>query len=386
MQISGTSGHTPQLQLSPSADRPSGLSLRSGEAVTATVRHSDGTGKLTLEIGGKLLAATTNLRLVAGMQLQLQVEKSAGETLLRLTESTREQLIQQQALRQTLPRQEPLKPLLERLIQLPGGGVENRPTQSTQAHPPQQLSPQLGRLLAALPTLARLGSVEGLQQALSGSGLFLEGNLLRPKPASALQGDVKNALLQLARSIRHELGQQGSGKDRPGSGEGLGREALQSLLRQVESGVSRIQLNQLSNLATQGQGSEERQTLTLELPLFHPQQRELEMLRLRIRRGDGARRSGAGSDWSVTVRLEPAGFGAIHAVVSLASGKISTTFWCEQPQTGELFQQSLQQLQERLEEQGLEVGRCSALVGQPPSEVVLEEPDAGLQGVIDTRV
>jgi len=416
MQISG-SGTSPLLNLSVTPQSLKAMPLRNGQTLSATVLHSDTPGKLNLDINGKLLQVTSSLRLTEGMTLQLRVEKNSEQALLHLDDKAVRQLVHSQGLRHSLPLQEPLKPLFERLQQLvqPQGAraatlktplpsassqastTPDRAQPSAQARTevptsgdtpratpaaatPRQVQLAISRLLNILPSIGQISRAPGLQQAIARSGLFLESSLLQGQAASS-DKDVKTALLRLARTIRQNLGDGGDAK--PGQGA-VGREALQTLLRQVDSGVARLQLHQLNALSSQQTQGDERQLLTLELPLWQPQEKNLEFLHLKIQREKGQAGAGAGSCWSVTLHLSPAGFGDIHAVVSLAGGKVSTTFWCEQEQTGELFREELETLQQRLSEQGLEVGRFSALTGSPPADVSASEAIAS-NTLIDTR-
>lgn len=398
MEISGP-GTPPRYPMSLSIKAPEGIKLQDGESITALVRRNDTPGRLTLEIGGKRLQVLSPLRLIAGTVLSLRVEKQAGQLILHLNESTQKQLALQQAMRQTLPHQQSLKPLLERLQQLSDArpstpGADSRASAVQRAAVPEggasgststtgsrAITEAVNRLLAALPSPAKLASADGLQQAIAGSGLFLENALLGGAPRPVLESDLKTVLLRLARAIREQLqaGQQAAAQTGKSQAQ---QKSLQGLLRQVESGLARIQLNQLNSLTGQQQ-SDERLQLNLEIPLFSPRQEELDLLQLRIRRDRESGSRPDGPRWSVTLKFSPADYGTIHVVVTLASGKVSTTFWCEQEQTRELFRQNLETLQQRLAEQGLETGRCITLAGSPPEEVVAER--AGMDGLVDTR-
>jgi flagellar hook-length control protein FliK len=401
MQISST-GTTPQIQLRLPTQALQGLVLKEGEMLQATVRQSDPSGQLTLEISGKLLQAVSTLRLAAGMTLQLRVERSNDGVTLLLDEPQQKRLMYQQALRQNLPRQESLQPLLQRLAQWqqtpgksaqPATAVDTKAPNDTSAqvatnttHPeatttplPKSVAQAVTRLLTLLPGLQQLFKAEGLQQAISNSGPFLESHLLQGAPVRTLDSDVKAALLRLAQTIRQYLS-EGKPPSNTQTRE-QSEDGLRSLLRQIESGVARIQSNQLNALTGRGE-SEERLNLNLELPLFDLQQRKVEVLQIRIRR-DGKRGGKNGERWSVTLHLSPQGYGDIRAVVSLSGGKISTTFWCEKEETAQLFREQLHQLQERLKEQGVETAHCSSRCGKPPEEA--DELATQLSGLIDTQ-
>lgn len=444
MQISGP-GIPPLFRLSLTASSLKAMPLHDGDTVTATVLGSNTSGKLNLDINGKLLQVVSTLRLTAGMTLQLRVEKSNDQLLLHLDDKTVQQLTRNQALRQSLPVQEPLKPLFERLQQLvsqtartatakaesagaevttpsPGsvaakatatptaltataptthdkaatadrqGGVAKSAasplaniTKASQGESaqalPRQVQQAIERLLAVLPLLKQVSGADGLKQAIASSGLFLESSLLHAQHNNLADKDVKTALLRLARTIRQRLATEGGEQHAEVT---RSRDMLQGLLRQIDAGLARIQLHQLSSLTSQQSQGDERQLLTLELPLLQPQGKGIELLQLKIQREKAKRGSGAEDCWSVTLHLSPAGYGDIQAVVSLSSGKVSTTFWCQEEQTGKLFRQQLDELQQRLSEQGLEVGRCTAITGSAP-ESLSPATRTESSGLIDTR-
>lgn len=436
MQISG-SGTPPLFRLSLTPQMQKALPLHNGETVTATIQPGKTPGMLNLDINGKLLQVVSTLRLTAGMTLQLRVEKSNDQVLLHLDDKTLRQLTHNQALRQSLPLQEPLKPLFERLQQVVAMTPGNSPTtpaaqaaaqpsvtspgtnatattpttqqgqaaseekgkvasQTRDAAPapgatksPQELPPPalprqvrqaIEKLLAVLPPLKQITEADGLKQAIASSGMFLESSLLQ-RQSNTPDKDVKTALLRLAQIIRQSLSE---GESNQHTETIRSRDLLQALLKQVDSGVARVQMNQLHSLATQQAQGEERQFMTLELPLLPPQGNNIDVLQLRIQREKSKSRSGAEDCWSVTLHLSPADYGDIHAVVSLTGGKVSTTFWCTNEQTGQLFNQQLDELQRRLSEQGLDIGRFAAITGTAP-EGAAQELSTQSSGLIDTQ-
>lgn len=402
MQISGT-GSPPPIQLRLPAQTLQGIVLQDGATVQATVRQSDPSGQLTLEISGKLLQAISTLRLAAGITLQLRVEKATDGIILHLDEPQQQRLMYQQALRQNLPRQESLRPLLQQLVQwqpVTKNTVHTAPSSpattttssnsktdvgthqpiSETAPLPKSVSQAITRLISVLPTLEKLLQPAGLQQAIARSGLFLETHLLHTARPAELENDVKTVLLRLAQTIRQHLGENRA-KSHAQTPKQT-QEQLRGLLRQVDAGVARIQLNQLNSLGGRGE-SEERLNVTLELPFYNAQSGEMELLQMRIRRQRGKPGSQPGDTWSVTLHLTPEGYGDIRAVVSLNAGKISTTFWCEHEVTAKLFREQLDQLQERLTQQGLEIAQCSSRCGTPPEEMAKSSNPS--DGLIDTR-
>jgi hypothetical protein len=155
---------------------------------------------------------------------------------------------------------------------------------------------------------------------------------------------------------------------------------IQLLGRQTESALARIQMNQLTTINSQQQGDEP--TLTLELPLFNG--KESEVVELKIRRETRNNGGEPEACWSVTLKLDNEEYGPVRAVVSLIGKKVSTTFWCEQPETQQHFHQHLHELRSQMENQGLELGRTQAFAGTPPEPDGPDTPPTN-ENLISTR-
>lgn len=417
----------PTLRLTLNGQEGKGLALRDGQLLNAMVRQVAVDGLLSLEVEGRLLEARSNLRLVQGMVLAIRVERQGDQILLHIDPQQLKQHAHDQAIRQLLPRQESLKPLFEQLQQagirpaplpslppISGGRVHVPPTTTatlantltgkpaptpsiTKAiNPPMamandtrdKLQQAIGELLTQLPKLQQLTQPQGLKQTILNSGLFLEQHILHPRAETLPDADVKNILLRLALLIRQSLSHNLANPAPPASSNSppaastLSQEQLMGLLKQTESSIARIQMNQLTALTTQTR-SEER-LLNIELPLLLQNNREPEMLTLQIRRGNrGGGGQGEHPVWSVRLQLEPEGYGHIEAIVTLLGGKVSTTFWCHEQSTSALFARNMEQLIKRFDEQGLEVGNCRAIFGQAPAET--EQPYPTSISLIDIQ-
>ena len=363
----------------------------------------------------------------------------------------------QEALRQVLPKQQPLQPLITQLARIAvqveppkqlmqseptqGAATATRPEQpasrttSNSATPtanatPQRLSAQaynaaasttllrsdkslldsssvlklpqlppkveqaITSLIKQLPSNDKLTQPEGLKQAVNNSGIFFEGKLLTSSGSgtdkAALSGDLKTILFRVASLIRNTLqslpplpssppaaphakgtvpqapqGRQAAAQTQAVARQLEAQSLLQLLGKQSESALARIQTNQLNSLQAQQQGGDT--VLNLEIPLFNG--RNSEVLELKIRRESRRQREEAEAIWSVTLKLDNEDHGTIRAVVTLIGKKVSTTFWCEQSETQQLFAQRMEELRQRINEQGLELGRTQAFTGVPP------EPD-----------
>lgn len=400
MEINTSASHRPLIRLTAPARALSALPLRSGQEVTAVVQSSESDGSLTLNINGKLLRAVSSLQLLQGMSLKLSVEQENQQLVLRLSPEEQQRLVQQQALRQLLPRQDSLKPLLDNLAKLlpqtadsksstanpanatgAGGDTATGKASSQTGSAPGEVQKLAVQLLRQGATTQSLGEAKGVQQAISHSGLFLEQQLR----AATVGGfspdrDVKVLLLRLAALLRQAIA---SPADKPPAKTGAdparsmrlnNMESLLQLQKQTEAGLARIQVNQLSQASTPQQGEE--RPLLIELPVFNLQQQQTELLQLKIQRDK--HRSGDGREdcWSVTLKMSPAEYGEIQAIVALSGGKVSVTFWCAETNTRELFREKLELLTQSLQEQGLEVARCSAHQGLPTADAADRTDDS----------
>jgi flagellar hook-length control protein FliK len=370
----------------------SALPFRSGQEVTAVVQSVAGDGSVTLNVNGRLLQAVTSMHLLQGMSLKLAVKMQDQQLTLHLQPQEQQRLVLQQALRQLLPRQESLKPLLETLANLlprnEAGSTQATGQKAPEAtaaaavtagaaqqadspmEPVQKLALQLLRQFA---TAQALGEAKGVQQAITHSGVFLE-HMLTAVSSGGFQpdGDIKVLLLRLAALLRQRIGAASSPQQIKGAqdSQAMRQADLDTLLllqKQTEAALARVQVNQLSSAGSTTPGEE--RPLFIELPVFNPQQQQTELLKLKIQREGGRGGKENGECWSVTLHMSPKEYGEIQAVVSLTGGKVGVTFWCAEEHTRELFREQLVLLTERLQEQGLEVGRLSAHQGRPANSV-----------------
>lgn len=399
MEITSSASNLPQIRLDVPARDLNALPLRNGQTVTALVQSSADDGSVTLNINGKLLQANSSLQLLQGMSLKLTVERENQQVLLRVSPEEQQRLVQQQALRQLLPRQDSLKPLLETLAKLlprtdegaprpqghtsapasEAGATGSKPALQT---PPafEQIQKLALQLLRQVATPQALSEAPALKQIISHSGVFLEQQL----GATTTSGyspdkDIKVILLRLAALLRQAIAIPVDGravKKAANTAQQLqlaNTETLLQLQKQAEAGLARIQINQLGNAAGMQQGDE--RPLILELPVFNPQQQQTELLHLKIQREKNRHGDSSQDCWSVTLHLSPADFGEIQGIVSLTEKRVGISFWCARESTSELFREQLEFLTQRLQEQGLEVGRCSAHKGLPVSRKADQEND-----------
>ena len=179
-----------------------GLPWRTGAVLQAVVLEASVPGRVELQIGNQTISARTLFALSEGQVLSLRVAHS-GELVILRPEDAEQALVKpaaadlsQQALRQALPRQGTLPPLLANLTLL---------VRAPERFPPQ-LVEAARTALRALPDARSLADPDAFAEHVERSGLWLEATLASPdsgaRSTSALAGDWKAALLRLAAGLR----------------------------------------------------------------------------------------------------------------------------------------------------------------------------------------
>ncbi len=165
-----------------------------GAILSATVTGPTVDNLLPLRIGGLDATAQTGLTLQPGTQLRLQVVANKPTLILRVLSEpdvTRESPVAA-ALRQALPRQSGLPPLLANINWLASQNPQQLPTAM------RELATSAQQLLTQLSNPSDLAKPSGLQKAVIDSGIFLESKLAAPNSTTLiLQGDLKAGFLRL---------------------------------------------------------------------------------------------------------------------------------------------------------------------------------------------
>ncbi len=391
-------------------------SWRVGDILQATVIGRGERGSLLLNVQGALLEATRPplLPFRAGERLPVQILAREPRLELRLLAPPTQAIDParlQQALRETLPRQLPLPPLLANLALIQRQG-ENLPL-------PREVLPLLRDLWSSLASRESLNQPLRLAQALRASGPFLEAAL-----AASLRGegarpgtDLRGQLLRLAAALqrhlptpppaptrlpasdypalrnvpatpspprapanpwaasgaathlRHHDVVRGTPVAQPPASSSLAtatlpETAVPDFLRQVEGAIARIHSHALHALHAQAEG---RPLWAMELPIRHDGGVDLFDLRIEeeTRQLDApahARR------WSVRLAFELEGLGPVTAIISLQNEAVATRFWAEHADTARLFAHWLETLGSRLRQAGLNVGALECRCGPAPDD------------------
>ncbi len=364
-----------------------------GEVLPARLLPAGPASGALLEIAGRRLPIAPAALPAAG-ELRLQVLDPGRPAGLQIV-ATDTSPLRDQALRQALPRQQALPPLLASLRPL------TTPPPS-QAPLPAAIQEGLRSLLAALPTRDAVATGEGLRQALLQSGPFLEARLAEAigQGLPGLAGpDLKAGLLGLLARLLGLRLPTGSVEARPPTNESAPPlpgghpqaqaraafsalddpgETLRRLRQQVEGALARVQLVQLASLPGEEDG---RRAWLLELPLRGGDD-QVDVLALRIERESSGQGAEEAAHWQVTLALELPGLGPLEGRVGLREGVVSVRFQTPSADTAQFFAQHLSELQQRLRDAGLTVGSLAAL--PVDARDAAAGPHAGLsRGLLD---
>ncbi|MET0107525.1 MAG: flagellar hook-length control protein FliK [Candidatus Thiodiazotropha sp.] len=344
--------------------------LQPGQILRGTALSENINGTIRLQIGVTRLIAQTTLRVPTGQALTLQVEKAGNLPELRvLTRPSLEQM-KSAALKQVMPRQQPLPQLFKHLTQVT--------SDSTRASPlPPAVKQAVQSILARVIPIEDPGFKTQLVQAMQLSGTQTEARLINHQ----INGkDLKLNLLRLIGLIRPLISSPGSQINQaltfqrpllnpaqsppPVTPPPAAQEAnpttrlLLDLFKHLDGAIARIQTNQLSSLPTE---DTTRQVWQFELPIR--QEGGFDLFHFRVSRD--AVRKGTETEfmWSLTLHMNLPSLGPMRVKLSLFGEKLSTTIWSEKPDTASLVNQHLGRLRTSLESTGLEVNKLEAFQG-----------------------
>jgi len=379
-----------------------GLPWRAGAVLQAVVLDAAVPGRVELQIGSHTVSARALFTLAEGQVLSLRVALSGelvilhadGESGTQRGPHPADAALAQQALREALPRQAPLPPLLANLLLV--------------AREPQRFAPRLvdaaRAVLATIPDARALAEPDALEAHVVRSGLWLEAmlaNVDERSPSPALASDWKAVLLRLGASLRPIAAPaahaRSAAEQQPASAmladaadtppllragapqpqpQARAEPALaqlslasddpaavaQHLLKQVEGALARVELGQLASLPSE---DAQAQRWWLELPVRAPDG-GADVLQMRIERE--APGPGAGEEeavWAVSLAFDLGTLGPVRARVAVRGGSVSTLFYAEREATVAQLRSQLGGLEAALSQRGLQVGSIGCRAGEP---------------------
>lgn len=153
---------------------------------------------------------------------------------------------------------------------------------------------------------------------------------------------------------------------------------MDELLRQTESSLSRMQLQQLSTLPT---ADDPKPVWTFEIPLRNEDRADV--IQLRIGQEQSSKQDGSLQKvWSISLAFELEALGPVYANVRLLGQHVTASLWAERSATNGLFREHLETLRRHLTGHGLVTGDINCYHGKPPQP---EQASAGSGAFLDTQ-
>ncbi|KRE90935.1 hypothetical protein ASG87_02030 [Frateuria sp. Soil773] len=344
-------------------------SWRIGTVLSARPLGVNERGLLVLQIGATAVEAESPGGQLPG-QFQVRVMTQGAQPLLEILGGAAADPAIHRALRERLPQQNGYAPLLATL-----GALAQRP--NLRQLPPA-LRSALARLEASVRTPEDVTSGEGLRQAISRSGLFLESLLAQPHADLATLGedDWKAVLLRLstllATYVPARPPPRGSDTPPPLLQRGLqaqprqppppvtdGGDDIDSLLGRlhgdVQAALARLEVAQLDAAAAQA--------WMIEIPLQGDDGRDVLQLHLEIARDS----EDGGTAWTLGFALDLPALGPVQGELQLRDLRLAVRLWAARSGTAQKLERQFVALKHRLAACGVLLDQLSCHAGLPPS-------------------
>ncbi len=405
--------NAPPITLSLQAQSNLPAQWKTGQRLNAVLTPPDKTNqtRTILELAGNRINAQISQALPGNMSqnIKLEVITPGAIAVLKIIAAPPATSIDNtnisQALRTTLPQQMPLPILLGNLTFI----VKNHSTiisSATQATPqrittlPQSLIERVHAVINSLPDTGNIRDGNGLKQAVAQSGLFMESRLMHilqqpttgiTMPPVDFKGGLLSLLLTLLNLNKNMPPAPTSATSTPNAAHNAVpnaqtstqvilnsqmnlQQVLTELLRNVGSGLARLQLSQLVSSTPEEDG---KRAWVMELPVRNGE--HIDLIQLRIKKEKNQNSPKKSTLWTVTLALELHEIGPIQVRIALKNKTVSTYFWAKNSDTTTLINQHLTILETCYRKVGLTVGALKVHHGTAPEPV---SPDANLPHIL----
>jgi len=144
---------------------------------------------------------------------------------------------------------------------------------------------------------------------------------------------------------------------------------LSFFLKDAESSLARIQLNQLTHHNVE---PDQKPSWVFEIPVRHNNDIDLFQFKIQHENNNEDESDNENNGWTIQVSFNITSLGQVYSNITIHQKSTSITFWSEQKQTVKLFQKHLQELQNDLEDAGLIVKQLCCIEGSPPASFTHE--------------
>jgi hypothetical protein len=342
---------------------PASAEWRAGQILNAVVSRVSNVGTATLNVNNVAIDVRGSAPLIVGARLRLEVAQMGTSVTLRILPPP-ENTTLTDTVRQLLPRQESLAPLMARLGSLLTANAAQRPALGVV---PPPLADAARQLFARIATREHVASPEGLRQAILNAGLFFERQLLTPQPPQS--ADIKGALLKLIADLRTISPRSsasalpaGRTSGAPPPGEPIAPAPLFDMLEDgAQAALARIVLQQLASLPrSEGDAPQ----WFLDLPFR--QGEHVHLVRLHIYREKHPRDPKHLPAWCVRLSFDLVTLGPVSVLVTWFGGAASISLWAQRDDTARLFDAHLAALRTRLHDDGVPIRHMQCEHGTAP--------------------
>ena len=411
-----------------------------GQILNASVVEKKTLNTLILKVGSQLLEAraTQNKTLNVGEQLKLIVEKQDNPTTLRvvqhdskITAQEAKQQLQQQLLREAIPKQAGLEKLTTLLSQ-----VSKNINASIQI--PAPVKRQIKKLIDQLPEQSNLKNESGLKTAIKNSGIFLEAKLLteafnkdgnklntafntthqtsQKESSQLLKPNLNQSLLQpqkleIAKDLKANLLQLSAAINKHKANSPLGKTSSDTALIKSSQILSQVLLKapsiEIANKNTVNtkeaaiKAAElalkaETETLNKQIessiarievnqskavvsydnqsPLWSIEmpikgEKDIDLLKLNIQADkDSDNDDEKNQQWSTDLKITFENISTLSAKLSIIDKEVNATLWSDNEIISSLIENNLAVLNKKIELQGLTTGKITCLKEAPAEQ------------------
>ncbi|WP_432472004.1 flagellar hook-length control protein FliK [Amphritea sp. HPY] len=312
---------------------------------------------LSVRIGNQRILLNSPQTMPSG-EKALLIRTSAQQVVLQPLANSADTAITQQsinnALRLTLPAQQPVASVLQQLQQLAGNTPESGRSALNSI-----VSSMIN--LFAVKTDAGSEARQSIQQNLVNGGLFTENRLTTPGgklPTGEMKGQL-GKLLQLAEKLPEQPRQQ-----------------MLELVKGLLNRVTSQQLESIQNTRTNNDGGLER-FFALDLPIRHGQQLDNVELKISEHRQPQTETEWQ-STWRVRLHFDLQKQGTIDAELILEQEhQITARFWCSNPDMHQTMQHRLEDFNQQMRDKGFAINALHCSEGQAP------KPSTSVEQLID---
>lgn len=168
--------------------------------------------QLNSQLGNIILSAKTNLPLTEGQTLSLLIAQLGKQIILKPSEQRTQKIILNQAMREALPQQKPLKEvfsvLKQHALQAP----------NTNRSIPIAVTQMIQQMMQNLPSLKDISQAAGLKKAMFSSGPLLEKNIstsAKTSISASINSDLKAMLYKLKSVLLNQTKVEQAQKPQP---------------------------------------------------------------------------------------------------------------------------------------------------------------------------